>query len=116
MAAATPSIIWGEHGEVRGMTNDVLPQQPQATGLDKLVKPDAPNGPEPSVKPTQSIDDSEWSNSSSDIDAGPTNTQQTQVNLATPTGQASFVPVAASSSSRGSNLSGGAVAGIAIAT
>jgi hypothetical protein len=127
MAAATTSIIWGEHGGVPGMANDVLSNPQSTTGLGNMLKPDDPSGvpqsaapsgdfvAEPSSKPNQSGVETGWRISSSDINAGPTNTQQPQVGLASPTDHASSVPVAVASSSGGSNLSEGAVAGIAIA-
>jgi hypothetical protein len=132
-AVTTAPIIWGEHGGVPGMANDNLPKPQPTTATRDPVNVDDPNAAQQSAAPfvgspaeqslTQQQNGGEtvWSTVPTTIDEGPANTQQTKVELATPSQQTSFapgapgIPVAASSSSSGSNLSGGAVAGIAIA-
>jgi hypothetical protein len=124
IAVTTPVPMWG-NAAVPDIANDAVSKLPQTDGVGSLVNNNDPNTVlQPTVTnaqplPTNTVQDgteTQWNSIPTTISESPTISWQTGVFTAAPTTQASIEPVAASSSSNSSNLSGGAVAGIAIAT
>jgi hypothetical protein len=125
VVAFTTAIPLGENAAVPGIANDIVSRLPQTNGVGSPLNNNDPNtvlqltvtdGQPFPTNTVQTGTEMQWNSIPTTISGSPTTSWQTGVSTAEPTTQASIAPVAALSSSNGSNLSGGAVAGIAIAT
>jgi hypothetical protein len=125
MIAVTTPIPVGGNAAVPDIANDAVSKLPQPNGVggpinnnesNTVLQPTVTNAQSLPTDTVQTGTETQWNSIPTTISESPTISWQTGAATAVPTTQASIEPVAASSSSNSNNLSGGAVAGIAIAT